>query len=135
MRAWIGAVCSAVLLVSAALAEEPPLSPADQDRAGDILLYRWTRCQTAAAKKLVKSTLPSEAIPLAAAKACHQERENWIESQISSGISRAMLEGVADGTEHCLFRITTGYVDLVRSGGTDADVKDWAARQRPRCSR
>ena len=135
MRVWLGVFWCVVVLPAAAAAQNAPLSGADQDRAGDILLYRWDKCRTATAKKLIKSTLPTEAIPLAAAKACHQDRENWIESQISIGITRSMLEGTADENEHCLFGITTGYVDLVRGGATDADIKDWAARQPKGCKR
>lgn len=133
MRTAMGAALLVLLSVTTSSAQERPISPADQDRIGSLLLYRWTNCRTAAVKKLAKSNLPTEAIPLAAAKACAQDRENWIESQISSGVTRAMLEKVADSTEHCSFTIDTGYVDLVRSGATSADIKDWAARQQPGC--
>lgn len=132
MRTWVVLVFSLSLTAPGAWAQT--LSPADQDRAGDILLYRWTTCRMDAAKKLIKSTLPTEAIPLVAAKSCRQDRENWIESQISAGITRGMLGNFADKNERCLFEITTGYVDLVRSGASSADIKEWALRHPQGCA-
>lgn len=45
---------------------------------------------------------------------CGKEREDWISSQISPGMSRQFVESVAHGTEHCGYTMWLGYIEHLR---------------------
>jgi hypothetical protein len=104
----------------------PPVDEAKIQREGDVLLAKWTTCRTDAARDLAKTKIPTEEVPIKANEKCHAEREAWVDSQVSPGVSRAMAETVADGSEHCLYTIQTGYVGMLRSGASSEDIKLWA---------
>jgi hypothetical protein len=107
-------------------APSPPIDYGKMKRDGDVLLAKWTTCTTDATRELAKTKIPTEEVPIKANEKCHAEREAWVDSQTGPGVTRAMLETVADGTDHCLYPIQLTYVGLLRSGASSEEIRSWA---------
>jgi hypothetical protein len=130
MRKVTTVLFSAIALSSAIAQPQQPMSAADRERAGDILLYRWNKCVMDAADRLAQSTLPIDGVPLVAAKACGEARESWIDSQVYGALTREMAVSAADHAEHCRFAVITEFVDMKRRRAGRDEVLAWSARKR-----
>jgi hypothetical protein len=130
-KLWITA---AVLLTGCAPAAPPveyhptvlPVDEAKIRRAGDALLAKWSFCQVDAAKRLARTTVPAIDAAQQASLECRLQREAWVDSQISPGMTKSFVEGAADGSEHCLFPTLLGYIEEIRSGASAEDIRLWA---------
>lgn len=88
---------------------------AARKQRGDDLLKRWVACRIDKARALSRSDLPAMVVVAQATLGCKAEREEWVRSQISPGVSRELAEDVASGSEEHLVPLIRDYVIDLRA--------------------
>jgi hypothetical protein len=128
-RLWsMGRTVLSLPLLFGCSATPPPLPPpswttpegiaqeAAQKRRGDELQKKWIDCEVKRARELsFVETIPAMVAVAKAIADCSAEREEWIRSQISPGISREMAESVANGADRNLVPLMRDYVIDLRA--------------------
>jgi hypothetical protein len=89
---------------------------AAKKRRGDELQKKWIDCEVKRARELsFVETIPAMVAVAKAIADCGAEREEWIRSQISPGISRELAESVANGADRNLVPMMRDYVIDLRA--------------------
>jgi hypothetical protein len=77
-------------------------SEAARKKKSDELLETWSQCNVNAVRALAYKNIPAIAVVGDAFTLCQDAREAWVNSVVSSGISRDEAEQVATGSQNNL---------------------------------
>jgi hypothetical protein len=86
-----------------------------REQQSNELMKKWIGCETDKTRELALSDLPARVAVARAITSCHEAREDWVQRQVSPGVSREMAESVASGAEDNLVGMLRDYVLDIRA--------------------
>jgi hypothetical protein len=88
---------------------------AARKQQGDELMKKWSACEVEKVRELALTDLPAIVAVAQAIDSCKEEREEWVHSQVSPGVSQGMAEEVASGADNNNVSLFRDYVIDLRA--------------------